>query len=112
MFARQATSVSAFLVLTLSLFAAASPLGPAPPTTSQCNVGNQQCCNTVQDSSSAPAAALLGLLGVVLQDVDVLVCSPITVIGGLNSACDASPVCCENNSFGSLISVGCIPISL
>nr|BAB17622.1 hydrophobin [Flammulina velutipes]BAB17623.1 hydrophobin [Flammulina velutipes] len=109
----RAFTVAASLFATL---AAATPLDTAlPRAADQCNVSNQQCCNSVQQASSGPAALILGLLGVVLQDVNVLVgldCSPITVIGGGNGGCNASPVCCENNSFGSLISIGCVPISI
>ena len=45
---------------------------------------------------------LLGLLGIVVQGVDVLVginCSPITVIGvGSGGSCSANVVCCQDNS--------------
>jgi hypothetical protein len=51
---------------------------------SQCNTGDAQCCNTVTSATDPSATALLGLLGVVVEGVDVLVgltCTPITVIG-------------------------------
>ncbi|KAI0628863.1 hypothetical protein C8Q77DRAFT_1161891 [Trametes polyzona] len=53
-------------------------------------------------AGSQSASALLGLLGIVVQDVNVLVglnCSPISVIGvGTGDACSGTAVCCEDNS--------------
>ncbi|KDQ60463.1 hypothetical protein JAAARDRAFT_153118 [Jaapia argillacea MUCL 33604] len=84
--------------------------------TSQCNVGTLNCCNSVQSSTSESVTELAGLLGIVLPTIEGLVglgCSPLSVIGvGNGGACTASPVCCENNQFGGLISLGCIPITL
>lgn len=64
---------------------------PPQPTQDQCNTGPVQCCNSVQSASSTAASSLLGLLGVVLQNVDVLVgitCSPISALSlGGNSWC-------------------------
>ena len=58
-------------------------------------------------ASSKDVTTLLGLLGIVLDDLNVLVgltCSPISVVGvGSGSACSATPVCCENNSFVSIL---------
>lgn len=55
-----------------------------------------------QQANSASATAILGLLGVVLQDLNVPVglnCSPISVVGvGGSDACSANAVCCEDNS--------------
>ncbi|TFY64146.1 hypothetical protein EVG20_g6047 [Dentipellis fragilis] len=93
----------------------------APATTStapasQCNTGPVQCCNSVQSASSSSASDLLGLLGIVLQDVNALVgidCTPISVIGaGSGAHCNAEPVCCENNNFNGLISLGCSPVNI
>ncbi|KIJ38668.1 hypothetical protein M422DRAFT_33114 [Sphaerobolus stellatus SS14] len=85
-------------------------------TISQCNTGDAQCCNTVESASSSGAAALLGLLGIVLSDVTALVgtgCTPISVIGvGSGANCAQQPVCCTDNSFNGLINIGCTPISL
>ncbi|KAH7921165.1 fungal hydrophobin, partial [Leucogyrophana mollusca] len=83
---------------------------------SQCDTGDLQCCNSVESASSPSATALLGLLGIVLSSVDVLVgltCDPISAIGiGSGATCNAEPVCCENNSFNGLISLGCSPVNL
>jgi hypothetical protein len=59
-------------------------------------------CNSVQAASSDAASKLLGLLGVVVQDLNVLVgitCTPITVIGAGGNSCSTQTVCCENNNF-------------
>jgi hypothetical protein len=90
---------------------------PGPTTTvgSSCNTGPIQCCNSVQQASDSGVGAILGLLGIVLQDLNVLVglnCSPITVIGGGSAGCTAHPVCCQNNDFHGLINIGCIPINI
>ncbi|OBZ65622.1 Fruiting body protein SC3 [Grifola frondosa] len=59
---------------------------------------------------------LLGLIGVVISDVDALVgltCSPISVIGvGSGSACTANPVCCDSSPIGGLVSIGCVPVNV
>ncbi|KAF9005092.1 fungal hydrophobin-domain-containing protein [Cyathus striatus] len=92
----------------------------APPTTttiapSQCNTGSIQCCDSVQSASSSAVSSLLGLLGVVIQDLTVLVgitCSPLSIVGIGGNSCTAQPVCCENNSFNGLIAIGCTPINI
>ncbi|KAK1222960.1 hypothetical protein PQX77_014160 [Marasmius sp. AFHP31] len=74
-----------------------------------------QCCESATKASDPSAAAVLGLLGIVLEDLNVLVglnCSPITVIGGGNGACSSTTVYCEDNSHGNLISIGCLPITI
>ncbi|THH14751.1 hypothetical protein EW146_g5632 [Bondarzewia mesenterica] len=126
--------VSAVFLFALATLAAASPAPwgvptttppvtttTAPPTTttipaSQCNTGPIQCCNTVESASSSGVAGILGLLGIVLQDLNVIIglnCSPITAIGlGGGANCVQQPVCCENNNFNGLINIGCTPINL
>ncbi|KAI0746819.1 fungal hydrophobin-domain-containing protein [Daedaleopsis nitida] len=89
---------------------------PASAPTGACSTGPIQCCNSVSKASDPVSSLLLGLLGIVVEGVDVLLgldCSPITVIGvGSGSACSANTVCCQNNNVGGLISIGCIPIIL
>ncbi|KDQ57018.1 hypothetical protein JAAARDRAFT_131186 [Jaapia argillacea MUCL 33604] len=98
----------------VAILAVANPV-PTEPASS-CNTGPIQCCNTVESASSSAAGLVLGLLGIVLEDLTVLVgltCSPITVIGvGSGSSCSANPVCCSDNSYGGLISIGCVPVTL
>ena len=45
----------------------------SPEPISQCNTGDAQCCDSTQKATDPAAANLLGLLGVVVQGVDVLV---------------------------------------
>ncbi|KAM5542043.1 hypothetical protein V8D89_004353 [Ganoderma adspersum] len=84
-----------------------------------CNTGSMQCCNHVEDSNSVSGSTLLSALaglGVNVQDITGqigLQCSPLSVVGvGAGNGCSASPVCCQNNNVGGLVSIGCVPISL
>ncbi|KAI0708783.1 hydrophobin [Cerioporus squamosus] len=100
-------------VASLAILAVATP---APAPDASCSTGTIQCCQSTAKASDPAAAGILKSIGVVVQDVDALVgltCSPITVIGvGSGDACDAQAVCCEDNSHGSLISIGCVPVTL
>ncbi|KAI0355207.1 fungal hydrophobin [Trametes cingulata] len=104
----------ALAIAAMPLLAAATP---APLEARQtCSTGAIQCCQTTTTANSASAAAILGLLGIVVQDVTAIVglnCSPINVVGvGGSDACSAHAVCCDDNSHGGLISIGCLPVSL
>jgi len=86
-----------------------------PTSTGWCTTGSAQCCESVESASNPVAKTLLGLLGIVLSDLDILVgitCSPINILGLGLGECWEKPVCCENNDFGGLISIGCSPISI
>ncbi|KAI0737160.1 hydrophobin [Daedaleopsis nitida] len=82
----------------------------------QCTTGTAQCCQSTSTADSAAVAPILDALGIVVQDVNALIglnCSPIGVVGvGSNNNCDAEAVCCDSNSLGGLIGIGCAPISL
>ncbi|KAH9896889.1 fungal hydrophobin [Cubamyces lactineus] len=106
MFAR----VAALSVLALPVFAAATPVRRG-----DCNTGSIQCCNSVHNSDENAIAVLLGLLGLDAGSVTGQVglqCSGISAVGAGQNSCQASPVCCENNNVGGLISIGCVPIIL
>ncbi|KAI0806667.1 fungal hydrophobin-domain-containing protein [Fomes fomentarius] len=102
--------IAAIATLSFAAFAAAAPAAGS------CSTGPVQCCNSLESAHSAAGSTILALLGVVVQDVTAKVglgCSPVSVVGvGSGNACSATPVCCQNNNVGGLISVGCIPIIL
>ncbi|KAI0071618.1 fungal hydrophobin [Panus rudis PR-1116 ss-1] len=120
-----------YVTFALTLLAAATPkpwnTGPtttvtvtAPASTSTipasaCSTGPVQCCDSTETAGSEAGSALLGLLGIVVQGLDVVLglgCSPISVIGAGGGSCNANAVCCENNNVGGLISIGCVPVIL
>ncbi|KAI0263747.1 fungal hydrophobin [Gloeopeniophorella convolvens] len=83
---------------------------------SQCNTAPVQCCDSSTTSSDPAAVAIIKSLGINVGPADIPVglgCSPITVVGaGSGAVCDASPLCCEDNSFHGLISLSCTPVNL
>ncbi|KAI0360658.1 fungal hydrophobin [Trametes cingulata] len=106
MFAR----VAAFAVLALPVFAAATPVRRG-----DCNTGSMQCCNSVHETHENAVSVLLSLLGLDAGNLTGKVglqCSGISGVGAGQDSCQASPVCCENNNVGGLISIGCVPIIL
>ncbi|KIK60547.1 hypothetical protein GYMLUDRAFT_244530 [Collybiopsis luxurians FD-317 M1] len=98
----------AFVTAALAGLAVATP---APRDT--CSTGPVQCCNSVTSASNPLTSTLLGLLGIVLGNLNVdvgILCSPLSVVG-INGQCQTQAVCCEDNS-NSLVSIGCLPIQL
>ena len=68
------------------LFSAAAILAVATPAVlaQTCSTGPIQCCDSIEKATDPAATKVLGALGIVLQDLDVLVgltCSAISVIG-------------------------------
>ncbi|KAH9850873.1 fungal hydrophobin-domain-containing protein [Lenzites betulinus] len=107
-----------FALLGLALLAAATP-APAPSVLARdqtCTTAPIQCCNQVMPAGNAVASTLLGAVGVVVQDLSLpigIACAPLEGIGlASGSTCSELTVCCEDNSHGTLISIGCIPIIL
>ena len=67
------------LISSLAVLAVATP---TPGGEQSCSTGPIQCCNSVQPAGAPAAATALGLLGVIVQDVNVpigLTCNPISV---------------------------------
>ncbi|KAJ7209075.1 hypothetical protein B0H12DRAFT_1158173 [Mycena haematopus] len=99
------------LVVALLITLAAAIPNTTPPVTTPTS---DQCCTSVQDSDSSAVSAVAALLGLNLSGLDVpigLGCSPITVIG---NNCGGTTVTCDapQESWGSLIAINCIPITL
>lgn len=71
-------------LLTAAVFTALAAATPVPQGSGSCNTGPITCCEDLRSADDASVATLLGLLGVVVQDVTAQVgiqCSPINVIG-------------------------------
>ncbi|KAH6902453.1 hydrophobin, partial [Coprinopsis sp. MPI-PUGE-AT-0042] len=81
-----------------------------------CETGPIQCCNTVTKASDPAASSYLGSFWVSsLRTSTVLVgltCSPVSIIGLPGNSCSGQTVCCSNNNFSGLISIGCTPINI
>lgn len=74
------------LIALTTLFTMAAATGNPPPAipASQCNTGPVQCCQQTGFADEAGIATALGLVGVVVDDLNVFLgatCSPISVIG-------------------------------
>ncbi|KAJ3516278.1 hypothetical protein NLJ89_g1222 [Agrocybe chaxingu] len=97
-----------FKLSTLATVALPALVAATPTRRAECTTGSVQCCDSVQSASDPSVATLLGLLGIVVQDVTAqvgLTCTPITVIGGAGNSCSAQTVCCENNNYASGLDV-------
>ncbi|TFK46054.1 hydrophobin-315 [Heliocybe sulcata] len=108
------SKLSFAVVGALAILAAATPTPNEPA--SQCATGNLQCCQSAQDASDPAVATLLGSLGIPVQGLTGLVgltCSAISVVGvGSGDSCTETPVCCSDNAFAGVVSLGCVPVDL
>ncbi|KAG1744260.1 fungal hydrophobin [Suillus lakei] len=98
---------SIFALLPFAIFAAAQ---------SQCDTGVIECCN--KDNTYAqkePNLYELGLVDVaaVVDAFVALSCSGINVVGTSDGcAGNQEPLCCENEKYNGVISIGCTPINV
>ncbi|KAI3611431.1 tubulin beta chain [Moniliophthora roreri] len=81
---------SLFTLVAFAVLAAATPVAQTGVVArdsipaSQCSTQSLQCCNALERADDTAVGVLLGLLGVVLQNVEALVgitCSPINILG-------------------------------
>ncbi|KAJ7936920.1 fungal hydrophobin [Mycena leptocephala] len=84
---------------------------PPPPVTCPTS---PMCCSSVASSNSAAASAVAAILSLDLTGLNVpvgLTCSPITILG---NNCGGTKVVCNapQSSWGTLIAINCIPITL
>ncbi|KAJ7053479.1 hydrophobin [Mycena amicta] len=91
--------------------AAAIPNNPPPPVTPPTS---PQCCASVVSSTNTVASIVAAVVGLDLSGLNVpigLSCSPITVIG---NNCGSTTVNCDSpqESWGGLIAINCLPITL
>ncbi|KAF7326468.1 Hydrophobin 2 [Mycena sanguinolenta] len=105
------SKLSVVAVSVLVTLAAAMPGGTKPPVTTPTS---NQCCSSVESSSSNAVGLVAALLGLDLSGLDVpigLSCSPITVLG---NNCGGTEVTCDapEKEWGGLIAINCIPITL
>ncbi|TFK24615.1 hydrophobin-315 [Coprinopsis marcescibilis] len=116
MFARLST-----IIVAASVFAGAlaAPSGTKYQVESeQCNGGQVQCCNSVQQANNLDyyTGALLGLLQIDVKQLTGSVgatCTALNVVGvGASAACNQQKVCCTGNSFNGVIALGCTPINV
>ncbi|KAI0033490.1 fungal hydrophobin [Vararia minispora EC-137] len=97
----------------VALLAAALAIA-APQTSTSCNSGSTQCCNSIQPASSQQAADLLSLIGVNLQGLNIPIgidCTPINVLGIGSNSCQQQVACCQGGTSGT-IGLGCVPIGI
>ncbi|KAK1222964.1 hypothetical protein PQX77_014164 [Marasmius sp. AFHP31] len=74
-----------------------------------------QCCESTSTASDPAVTKILDGLGITLSDLNVLVgltCSPITVVGSSSSCGGSTTVYCDDTTHGTLISIGCVPVTV
>ncbi|KAF5381193.1 hypothetical protein D9757_007876 [Collybiopsis confluens] len=103
-----------FVIAALATLVSATPTlrgegGTCPPAES-CSTGPIKCCESLTTATSTICGAVLTTLGITLPNTNVnvgLTCT--SLVGG---TCNGQAVCCSDNSHGTLISVGCVPVQL
>ncbi|KAN0094576.1 Fungal hydrophobin domain containing protein [Tylopilus felleus] len=115
MFIRASTIIFSVVALAGIASAVPSALKVRGGSSSSCDTGSIQCCDSTQSSDTQIIGELFGFLGLPLPPAGTQVgftCSPITVGGtGSGSSCTSQSVCCNGDTFNG-ISTGCSPITI
>ncbi|ESK88576.1 hydrophobin 2 [Moniliophthora roreri MCA 2997] len=104
-----------YKLFTLVALASVVVATPGGHDGAKCNTGDIQCCQTVDNAHNKDISHALGLLDIVVQDLNIpigLNCNPISVIGIGGNSCTQQPVCCDENNFNGLVALGCTPINV
>ncbi|KAG1750387.1 hydrophobin [Suillus paluster] len=102
-------------IASIAVLAIATPLA-LRDSSSQCDTGNIQCCQSTQSvdayNNNATVHGLIPIVANIIGDLG-FGCSPITVVGTAQGAtCLQQPVCCSNEKYNGLINIGCSPINV
>ncbi|OBS25280.1 hypothetical protein FPOA_05813 [Fusarium poae] len=68
-----------------------------------------QCCHYVGTVNDAPISLILGLLGIIIKDTSTRVGQTCQSVPNRES-CGSVPVCCNDNTHGGLIAIGCTSV--
>ncbi|KAF8842405.1 hydrophobin [Paxillus ammoniavirescens] len=84
---------------------------------SQCTTGQIVCCDRFIESADAVPNDLFSVTGLLATQAGLLGnvgvhCSTLTVIGeGKSCIASQKPLCCTDNNYNGLFSLGCSPIN-
>ncbi|KAI0808137.1 hypothetical protein C8Q74DRAFT_1363559 [Fomes fomentarius] len=102
--------------LAVAVVGSVSAMPSPPPRAGDCSTGAVRCCDNAEPASSDKSQIILEALGLYSPDTPTdgsigLSCSPVASPVGDSQSCDATPMCCSGDDFGSL-SIGCSPLGL
>ncbi|EMD35894.1 hypothetical protein CERSUDRAFT_84984 [Gelatoporia subvermispora B] len=118
-------SIIALALLSAPAFVLARPQGSSSGSGGQCSPAQIQCCDNVASGDSDHMRAVAKALNMNIDPNMTYgtgcAAGGMPGAGGMPNAggmvgvgggttCTSAPMCCEDNSFGGLIGIGCAPI--